>query len=72
VTIDDSLTQGMKVVSHSLHPMTVVAGAEVALLEGAKPGVELQNTRLTIAEKLSLDRKLRLVGGLRWFPNNLM
>jgi hypothetical protein len=72
VTIDDSLTQGMKVVGHFLHPMTVVAGAEVTLLEGAEPGVELQNTRLTIAEELSLDRKLRLVGGLRWFPNNLM
>jgi hypothetical protein len=72
MTIGDTLTQGTKVISHSLHPMTVVADAKVALLEGAEPGIELQNTRLTIAEELSLDRKLCLAGGLRWFSNNLM
>jgi hypothetical protein len=43
VTISDDLTQGMKVVDHALHPMTVVTDAKVSLLEGAenKPGIEL-------------------------------
>jgi hypothetical protein len=31
----------MKVIGCALHPVTVVANAEVSLLEGAKPGVEL-------------------------------
>jgi hypothetical protein len=44
VTIGDGLTQGMKVISHALHPAIVVTDAEVALLEDAEPGVELQNT----------------------------
>jgi isoleucyl-tRNA synthetase len=44
VTIGDSLTQGTKVVSYALHSATVVANAEVTLLEGAEPGIKLQNT----------------------------
>jgi hypothetical protein len=43
VTIGDGLTEGTKVVSHALHPTIIVADAEVVLLEGAKPSVELQN-----------------------------
>jgi hypothetical protein len=31
--IGDGLTQGMKVIGHALHPTTVVADAEVTLLE---------------------------------------
>jgi hypothetical protein len=31
----------MKVVGHALHPAIVVADAEVALLEGKEPNVEL-------------------------------
>jgi hypothetical protein len=42
--IGDNLTQGTKVIDHALHPATVVADAEVALLEDAEPVVELQNT----------------------------
>jgi hypothetical protein len=57
MTIGDSLTEGIKVIGHALHPMTVVADAKVALLEDAEPSVEMQNTRLAIAEKLSLDRE---------------
>jgi hypothetical protein len=41
VTIGDGLTQGTKVISHALHPATVVANAEVTLLEDAKPSVKL-------------------------------
>jgi hypothetical protein len=41
VTIGDSLTQGTKVIDYALHLTTVVADAEVSLLEGAEPGVEL-------------------------------
>jgi hypothetical protein len=48
----DGLTQGTKVVGHAFHPMTVVANAVVALLEDAKPGVELQNTGLAVVEEL--------------------
>jgi hypothetical protein len=41
VTIGDGLTQGTKVVGHALHPAIVVADAEIAMFEGAEPGVEL-------------------------------
>jgi hypothetical protein len=50
VTIGDGLTQGMKVIGHALHLAIVVADAEVTLLEGAKPGIDMQNTRLTVPE----------------------
>jgi hypothetical protein len=43
VTIGDGLTQGMKVIGGALHLVTVVTDAEVALVEGVEPGVELQN-----------------------------
>jgi hypothetical protein len=43
VTIGDGLTQGTKVIGHALHPMIVVADAEVTLLEDAEPSIELQN-----------------------------
>jgi hypothetical protein len=33
----------MKVIGHALHPATVVVDAEIALFEGAEPGVELLN-----------------------------
>jgi hypothetical protein len=42
------------------------------LLKDVKPGVELQNVRLAVAEELSLDREPRLTCGLRQFPNDLM
>jgi hypothetical protein len=42
--ISDGLTQGMEVVSHALHLVTIVTDVEVALLEDVEPGVELQNT----------------------------
>jgi hypothetical protein len=35
------IIQGTNVVSHALHPETVVANAEVSLLEGVEPDVEL-------------------------------
>jgi hypothetical protein len=41
VTIDGGLTYGTKVIGHALHPMIVVANAEVSLLEGEEPSVEL-------------------------------
>jgi hypothetical protein len=72
VTISDGLTQGTKVIGHALHLATVVAGAEVALLEDAEPRVELQNTGLTVAEELGLEREPRLASGLRQFPNDLV
>jgi hypothetical protein len=53
VTISDGLTQGTKVVDHALHSTIVVADAEVALHEDAKPSVELQNAGLTVVEELS-------------------
>jgi hypothetical protein len=43
VTISDGLTQCTKVVDYALYPVIVVADAEVALLEGAEPDVELWN-----------------------------
>jgi hypothetical protein len=43
----------MKVVGHALLPATVVADAEVTLLEDTKLCVELQNTRLAVVEELS-------------------
>jgi hypothetical protein len=42
--IGDTLTQGTKVIGHTLHLVTVVTDAEVSLLEGAKSSIELQNT----------------------------
>jgi hypothetical protein len=50
----------------------VVADAKVALLEDAEPGIELQNTRLTVAEKMSLERKPRLTSCLHQFLNDLV
>jgi hypothetical protein len=41
VMISDGLTQATKVIGHALHAVTVVTDVEVAMLEGAKPGVEL-------------------------------
>jgi hypothetical protein len=70
--ISDSLTQGTKVARHALHPVTIVADAEVTLLEGAEPGIELQNTWLVVAEELSLDREPHLACSLCRFPNNLI
>jgi hypothetical protein len=52
--------------------VTVVANAEVALFEGSKPIVELQNTGLTAAEQLSLDREPRVACGLRQFLNDFI
>jgi hypothetical protein len=52
--------------------VTVVTDAEVALLEDAEPSVELQNTRLAVAEKLSLEREPYLTCGRHWFLNDLM
>jgi hypothetical protein len=72
VMISDSLTQSTKVVGHALHPVTVVTDAEVALLEYAEPGVELQNSQLTVAEKLSLNHEPCLMCGLRRFLNDLV
>jgi hypothetical protein len=63
VTIDDGLIQGMKVVSHALHPVTVVADDEVAFFEGVEPSVELRITRLVVAEELSLDHDPCLAQG---------
>jgi hypothetical protein len=39
--IGDDLTQCMKVVDYALHPATVFADAEVALLEDVEFGIEL-------------------------------
>jgi hypothetical protein len=72
VTIDDGLTQGMKVVGHALHLTTVVADAEVFLVEDAESVVELQNTRQVIAEELGHEREPFLTCGLRRFSNDLM
>jgi hypothetical protein len=72
VMIGDGLTQGTKVIGHALHPTTVVADIEISMLEGMEPGIELQNSRLTIAEELSLDRKPRLACSLCWLPNDLV
>jgi hypothetical protein len=62
----------MKVIGHVLHPVTVVADAEVALLEDVKPRVQLQNAGLPIAKELGLERKPHLTNGLHHFPNNLV
>jgi hypothetical protein len=70
--IGDGLTQGTKVVGHALHPMTIIADAEVALLEDVKPGVKLQNRRLVIADELTVEREPRLTCGLCRFPNDLV
>jgi hypothetical protein len=72
MTIDDGLTQEPKVVSHALHPVTVVADGEFSLLEGVEPGVELQNTQLAVVDELSLDREPRLACGLRQLSNDLV
>jgi hypothetical protein len=72
VTICDGLTQVTKVVGHALHPTTVVVNAEVALFEGVKPGVELQNMRLVVVEELSLDHEPCLACSLRQIPNDLV
>jgi hypothetical protein len=72
VTIGDGLTQGMKGIDHALHPAIVVTDAEVALLEDVESGIELQNTRLTVAEELSLECDPRLTCSLRRFPNGLV
>jgi hypothetical protein len=69
--IGDVLTQGMKVVDHALHPVIVVVDVEVALLQGAELGVELQNKRLDVDEELSLSREPCLVCSLCRFPNDL-
>jgi hypothetical protein len=70
--ISDGLTQGTKVIGHALHLATVVASIEVALLESAEPSVELQNTRLAVAEELSLNREPCLACYLCRLPNDLV
>jgi hypothetical protein len=70
--VGDGLTQGTKVISHALHLATVVANAEVSLLEGVEPGIKLYNTRLTVAEEMSLNRESHLVCGLRRLLNDLV
>jgi hypothetical protein len=70
--IGDGLTQGTKVVGHALHPATVVTDAEVALLEGAEPRDELQNTQLAVIEELSLDHEPRLACSHRRLMNDLI
>jgi hypothetical protein len=72
VTIGDSLTQGMKVIDHAFHLVTIHGDAEVALLEVMKLCVELQNKCHTDAEELSLNRPPRLTCGLHRFPNDLV
>jgi hypothetical protein len=72
VTIGDGLTQGTKVIGHALHLAIVVADAEVTLLEGAEPGIDMQNTRLTVAEELGLNREPRLASSLRRLLNDLV
>jgi hypothetical protein len=72
VTISDGLTQRTKVVVHALHLATVVAAAEVTLLEDAEPDVELHNTRLTVAEELGLEHEPHLTSGFHRFLNDLM
>jgi hypothetical protein len=72
VTIDDGLTQGTKVIGHALHLTIVVTDTEVTLLQGVEPSIELQNTRLAIAEELTLDHKARLACSLHWLPNDLV
>jgi hypothetical protein len=72
VTIGDGLTKCTKVIDHALQLITIVVGAEVALLEDVEPVVELQNTRLTTAKELSLDHEPRLACGLRRFPHDLV
>jgi hypothetical protein len=66
----------MKVVSHTLHPATIVADAEVTLRENAKLAVakEFSNSiaRLAVAKEFSLDHAPRLTCGLRRFPNDLV
>jgi hypothetical protein len=52
--------------------MTVVSYAKVALLEDVEPGIELQNTLLTVAEEMSLEREPRLASCLRQFLNDLV
>jgi hypothetical protein len=52
--------------------MTVVADAEIALLEDTKLDVELQNVGLTVAEELGLKREPRLMSDLRQFSNDLV
>jgi hypothetical protein len=64
VTIDDGLTQDTKVLGHALHPTTVVTNAEVSLLKGVEPSVELQNTRHAVVEELSPDHEPRLACSL--------
>jgi hypothetical protein len=61
VKIGNNLTQGTMVIGHALHLAIVVADAEVALLEDAKPGVEFENARLIVVEELSLARELCLM-----------
>jgi hypothetical protein len=72
VTIGDGLTQDTRVVRHALHPVTVVTDAKVILLEDVKPDIELQNTRPTVAEELSLHCEPRLTCSLRRFLNDLV
>jgi hypothetical protein len=42
------------------------------LLEDAKPGIELKNAELVVAEELSLEHDPCLMSGLRRFPNNIV
>jgi hypothetical protein len=70
--IGDGLTQGTKVIGHALHLAIVIANAQVTLFEDAEPGIELQNTRLAVAEELSLECKPHLMSGLPRFTNDLV
>jgi hypothetical protein len=72
VMIGDSLTHGTKVVGRALHPITIVADAEITLLEDVEPDVELQNTGSTVAKELGLEHEPRLVSVLHQYPNDLV
>lgn len=57
VAIRHLLTQGVDLVCHTLHLAVVVTDAKTALFERMKSFVKLNDTSLTDAKELRVDRK---------------
>jgi hypothetical protein len=57
------LVEVTEVVSHPLHPTTVVTDAQIALYKEPKLCVEVEGTRLAVAEELLPEGNPKLLGG---------
>jgi hypothetical protein len=66
------LIEVAKVISHPLHPATVVVDAQIALCEEPKLCVEVEGAHLTVAEELLLEGNPKLLSGANTAASGLL